>query len=195
METVKGYITKHTPNPRPSTTVPQRTSSQPKDYHKVEISSPPSKTKANIQTTQERSLPPNFSSLESWHRYVKKIICIYDFLDNTELKSGAKFAGTIKNECYFCRLNNHTHQSCEPLQEYKRLALAAKENTDDRTSSTRDNLAKEDQQDTIDLDTNHISNINVTNYVNSTLNTIGTNSNSVLSCKPTKLYFTSHKSN
>ena len=75
------------------------------------------------------------------------------------------------------------------------MALAAKENTDDRTSSTRDNLAKEDQQDTIDLDTNHISNINVTNYVNSTLNTIGTNSNSVLSYKPTKLYFTSHKSN
>lgn len=125
---------------------------------------------------------------------ISRKLCTYGFLDKTRLESGAKFAGTIKNGCYFCRLNNRTRQSCGPLQEYKRLDIAAK-NTDDSTLSTKANIAKEVQQDTMDLDTNDISNINITNYVDSTLNTISTNYDSVLSCKPTKSYFTSHKSN
>lgn len=193
MDTVKGYIAKYTPNSRPNPTVPQHTQPQPKEYSKSANSPPISKTTTNQQSTQEFTLPPNFGSLEAWHRYIKKIIG--SFLDNAELESGAKFAGTIKNGYYFCRLNNYTHEVCGPLQEFKRLALAAHQNTDDSNSSARANLAKEDQSELTDSYINNISNNDDTNYVDSSFNKTSIKSNIVLSCKSIHSYFTSHKSN
>ena len=193
MDTVKGYIAKYTSNSRPNPIVPQHTQPQPKEYSKSANSPPISKTTTNEQSTQEVTLLPNFDSLEAWHRYIKKTIG--SFLDNAELESGAKFAGTIKNGYYFCRLNNHTHEVCGPLQEFKRLALAAHQNTDDSNSSSRANLAKEDQSELTDSDINNISNNDDTNYVDSSFIKTSIKPNIVLSCKSIHSYFTSHKSN
>ena len=77
IETVKGYIATHTPNPRPNNAVAQRIPPQPKEYHKVGTSPPPSKTKINIKTTQESNLLPKFGSLQSWHRYIKKTMYLW----------------------------------------------------------------------------------------------------------------------
>ena len=134
MKTTKGYIAKHTPSPRSSQRTSQQTAPTLED-HPTTIPT----TTTNKQATQEFNLPQNFSSLEAWHRYIKKTIGTYGFLDNTDLEPSAKFAGMIKNGFYFCRLNNHTHQQCGPLNEFKRLTLVAKESTDTSTVSARAN--------------------------------------------------------
>ena len=53
-------------------------------------------TTSTKQATQDSNLPQIFFSLEAWHRYVKKTIGTYGFLDNTDLESSSKFAGSIK---------------------------------------------------------------------------------------------------
>ena len=119
---------------------------------------------------------------------------IYGFLDNTDLQSGAKFAGTIKNGFYFCRLNNHTHEQCGPSNEFKRLALVAKKSTDTNTVSARANHIKDDQITTNTADTDNIINNNVTNYIVSNLDSSSIKSNIVLSSQPSNSYSTSLKS-
>ena len=125
--------------------------------------------------------------------YVKKTVGTYGFIDNTDLKSSANFAGTIKNGCYFCRLNNHTYQQCGLLNEFKRLALVAKESTDASTVSAKANQTKEEHSVTYDVDKDNISSNNVINYVVSSLDKNSIISNIVLSNQPAKSYSTSPK--
>ena len=86
---------------------------------------------------------------------------IYAFLDNPELESGSKFVRSITKSCYFCRLDNHSHESCGPFHEYKRLYLAAKYNTTNNTSTARANVVREGKSTTEDK----IINDNVNNYM------------------------------
>ena len=110
------------------------------------------------------------------------------------MKSSAKFAGTIKNGCYVCRLNNHIHQQCVPLNEFKRLALVAKESTDTSTVSARANHTKDDQSVNDNVDKDNVINNNVTNYLVSFLDSNSLKSNLVLSSQPANSYITSLKS-
>ena len=90
-------------------------------------------------------------------------------------------------------MNNHTHQQCGPLNEYKRLALVTKESTDASTVSARANQTKEEHSVTYDVDKDNISSNNVINYVVSSLDKNSIISNIVLSNQPAKSYSTSPK--
>ena len=140
METAKGYIAKHSPSSKSNTSSSPKTTPTITKTSTTNNNTTSLPTTSSKQSTQTSNLPQNFSSLEAWHRYVKKTIGTYGFLDNTDLESGSKFAGTISNGCYFCRMNNHTYLQCGPLNEFKRLALVAKESTDTSTVSARANL-------------------------------------------------------
>ena len=196
METVKGYTAKHTHQPRCTPTVSHRNAIQ-KEYIKLPPSLPSSTSTStsNKLSTQQNNVPPNFTSLDSWHRYVKKIIGTYGFLDNTDLESGPKFVGTMKNGCYFCRMINHSHDACRLLMEYILLALAAKENTIDSIPTARTNLTKlNDPTEELPY-TDNINNKNVNNYVDNHIYLCNTKSNIVLLCKPTNSSLTSLRSN
>ena len=118
------------------------------------------------------------------------------FIDNSDLESGPKCVGTMKNGCYFCRMSNHTHDACGPLKEYKRLALVAKENTDDSISTARSNVTKlDDQIEEELLSTDNINNNNVNNYVDNQIDLCNTKSNIVLSRKSTNSSLISLRSN
>ena len=193
METSKGYIAKHTPTSKSNHISSQRATPTIVNNTTTNNTTAIPTTTSTRQATQDSNLPQNFSSLEAWHRHVKNIIGTYGFLDNTDLESSSKFAGTIKNGCYFCRMNNHTHQQCGPLNEYKRLALVTKESTDASTVSARANQTKEEHSVTYDVDKDNISSNNVTNYVVSSLDKNSIISNIVLSNQPAKSYSTSPK--
>ena len=64
------------------------------------------------------------------------------------------------------------------MQEYKRLALAAKSNTNDSTSTTRANVVREGKYTIEDS----IINDTVNTYVDTIRNTISIKPNIVLSC-------------
>ena len=146
------------------------------------------KTTSDNLKGQESNIPSNFSTLETWHRYIKKIIGTYGFLDNPDLEPGPNFVGSLGKGCYFCRLDNHTHKSCGPLQEYKWLALAAKSNSIESTSTARDNVVTEGNTNLEDNATNN----NVNNYVGTIRNTISIKPNIVSSSKVINTSFSSH---
>jgi len=87
-------------------------------------------------------------------------------------------------------MNNHTHLQCGPLNEYKRLALLAKESTDTSTVSARGNQTKEEHGVTYNMDKDNISSDNVKTYVVSSLDNNSITSNIVSSNKTTNSYCT-----
>ena len=190
METSKGYIAKHTPTSKSNHISSQRATPTIVNNTTTNNTTATPTTTSTRQATQDSNLPQNFSSLEAWHRHVKNIIGTYGFLDNTDLESISKFAGTIKNGCYFCRINNHTYLQCGPLNEYKRLALVAKESTDTSTVSAKANQTKEEHSVTFDMDKDNISSDNVKTYVVSSLDNSSITSNIVSSDKTTNSYCT-----
>ena len=122
METTKSYITKHTLlTKKKSQTVPRT----PQNSRISTQLTPPASPIFNKLKQQESNLSPNFTKLKSWYEYVKKTIGTHGFLNELNLESGIKLTKSINQWCYHCRLNNHTHENCEPLKEYKRLALLA----------------------------------------------------------------------
>ena len=88
-------------------------------------------------------------------------------------------------------MNNHTHQQCGPLNEYKRLALVSKDSTGASTVSARANQTKKEHSVTYDVDKDNISSNNVTNYVVRSLDTNSIISKIFLSNQPAKSYCTS----
>ena len=191
METAKGHIAKHTPSSKTTQTTSQQATPTIVNNTTANNTTTKPTTTSTKQATEDSNLPQNFSPLEAWYRYVKKTIGTYGFLDNTDLESSLKFAETIKNGCYFCSLNNPTHQQCGPLNEYKRLALVAKESTYASTVSTRANQTKDEHSVTYDVDKDNISSNNVTTYVVRSLDKNNIISNIFFSNKPANYYCTS----
>ena len=106
--------------------------------------------------------------LKFWHRYIKKTTRTYGFLDNPHVESSTKCVSSISKGWYFCRLNNHTHESYGLLQEYKWLALVAKSTSTENTSTIWANVVKEENANTDD----NITNDNIKYYVDTIINTI-----------------------
>ena len=190
METAKGYIAKHSPISKPTNTSSPQTTPAIANNTTTNTTTTSPTTTSTKQATQVSNLPQTFSSPEAWHRYIKKTIGTYGFLDNTDLESSSKFAGTINNGCYFCRMNNHTHLQCGPLNEYKRLDIVAKESTDTSTVSARTNHTKDEQGVTYDMGKDNISSDNVKPYVVSSLDKNIISSNILSSFKTTNSYCT-----
>ena len=122
METTKSYITKHTLLTKKKSQTVSRTPQKSRISTQL---NPPAPPISNKLKQQESNLSPNFTKLKSWYEYVKQTIGTHGFLNELNLESGIKLTKSINQRCYHCRLNNHTHENCEPLKEYKRLALLA----------------------------------------------------------------------
>ena len=94
---------------------------------KEKSTSPP--LTSNILQFQESNLPPNFSKLESWTKYVKKSVESFSYLKNPTLELSVKFGGTFPTGYYVRRLNNHKYEQCGILNECKKAASANFEQT------------------------------------------------------------------
>ena len=79
--------------------------------------------------------------------------------------------GTIEKGCYFCRLHNHSHDTCGPFKKFTRLALAAKTNATDSNSTTKATILNETQSPPSDTKQDNIISDKVNTYVASCINT------------------------